>query len=375
MTALSINMKRILCLIATGLVMMPGGGGAQPEEGTPQWNTQLPPGRINLGVNFGDQQAESFGDLLVPLYATRSGLLFANPRGTWNDADGQESSLGLGYRHLFPDKQFIAGANIFCDRRSTALDNTFNQFGFGLEFLSKWVDARANFHLPGSGEKTGDVYPVSESTIREYHSYRADPATSGTQVTRFGYEGTWTYDVRTLHHYQVTERAMEGFDCEIGALLPIPGVMDHAEVKMFAGYYDYNAHYGDDVAGLKARLEVRPLPPLYLDAAWYEDEALLDSRYSVGVRASVPFDLAALSRGRNPFAGALEGFMPGTAKPPFGSRLTEMVVRDLHVRTEAAEPRELAGDRRILSKIETGADVQYHYDILSSNMTSGVGGN
>lgn len=333
------------------------------------WSQALSAGRLNLGLHFGDQQSESFGDLVLPIAAFRSGLLFVNPRGTWNDDDGQEFNLGLGYRHLFPKQNIIAGANVYYDLRNSSLDNTFNQFGAGLEFLSTWVDARANVYLPENSKKTSDSYVVAEGKVQEYGSYWEDPSGSGHQISQYGYEVNNTYDVKNLLHYQMTEQAMQGFDAEIGALLPIPVIRNFADVKVFGGMYDYNAHYGDDIIGMKGRLEIHPLPALYLDAAWYEDRALIGSRYSVGLRASLPFDLANLSSGKNPFAGALDGFKPGVRKVPFASRLTEMVVRDLHIRTDASQPEEIETDRRQLEKTLVASERKDYNVVLASDVT------
>ena len=379
------NMKRIWCIVMVcgmGLMASVMAQQAQPVAAAPvapvaekaapiepAWDNTLPAGRLTMGLHFGDQQAESSGDVLVPIMQFKSGLLFINPRGAWNDDDGQEFNLGLGYRHLFPNRNIILGANMFYDLRNTALDNTFNQFGAGLEFLSTWVDARMNVYLPESGKKTADEYLTADSTVQERENYWYAPSGQGHLITQYGYDVASTYDVKTLQHYQISEQAMEGWDSELGVLLPIPVVRHYADIKVFGGYYDYNAHYGDDIAGMKARLEVKPLPSLYLDAAWFEDKELIGSYYSVGARVSVPFDLANLSRGKNPFAGALDGFKPGAAKPPFASRMTEMVVRDLHVRTDQSAPEEIVPDRQILQKTLTGSSRKDYTLVLASGVT------
>lgn len=333
------------------------------------WSNPLPSGTLSMGLHFGDQQAETFGDILVPVMQFKSGLLFINPRGTWNDDDGQEFNLGLGYRHLFPERNIIVGGNLFYDLRNTALDNTFNQFGAGLEFLSTWFDARVNVYLPETGKKTADEYTTATGTTQEQGSYWYEPTGQGHLITQYGYDVTSTYDVKTMQHYQIMEQAMEGYDFEFGGLLPIPVVRNYADVKVFGGYYDYNAHFGDDISGVKGRLEIKPIPSLYLDAAWFEDKELLGSHYSVGARVSVPFDLANLSRGKNPFAGALDGFKPGAPKPAFASRMTEMVVRDLHIRSDVSKPQEVVQDRRILEKKLTGTDRKDYNVVLASDVT------
>ncbi|MEI8351540.1 MAG: inverse autotransporter beta domain-containing protein [bacterium] len=315
-------------------------------ESSVPWGLNLPQGRMTMGMQSGDQQTEGVGDFIIPVAASGSRLIFINPRGTWNDAGGREFDLGIGWRQLLPDKKFIAGMNVFYDRRETAFNNRLNQLGGGLEFLSIWVDARANVYLPLDGEKTIDQYSVSSVSLTESTEYWADPTGEGHRITQTGYDNTDVYRVQTTRHYLMGEQAMGGLDAEIGSLLTIPVVRDVMDIKVFVGGYDFNSHHGRDLAGWKGRLEIKPIPAVMLDAGWYEDRELLGSRYSVGVRATLPFDVGNLTRGRNPFAGAVAGFHRGSRKEPFASRLTEMVIRDLHVRSDISPLSEVVADRK-----------------------------
>ncbi len=312
--------------------------------------TPLPPAQITIGGLFSDNGAEGYGDVLIPVLMIKSGLLFVEPRGSLNDSDEQEFNFGVGYRNLFPDKNFILGANVFYDHRETSLDNGFDQFGFGLEFLSKWVDARANYYLPEDDVKVADRYVVSSSQVTESQGHGGEVTGDGNQIVQETYITDSTYDVQVQQHYQIYEQALEGFDCEVGALLPIPVVQDYADVKAFVGYYDFDSDINNRVKGMKARLEIRPMPSVYVDAVYHEDDELYGSTYSVGARAVMPFDLVALSNGKSPFAGALDGFKLSKTKAPLSSRLTEMVIRDLHVRTDESKPEEVIEDRILKSK-------------------------
>ncbi|MEI6166798.1 MAG: inverse autotransporter beta domain-containing protein [bacterium] len=347
-------------------------GGAEPGDplaSLPSPEPSLPPAQLSVGVQWSGQQVDSFGDMLVPVYQRPTELLFINPRGTWNDEQSREFSIGLGGRHLFPDRNIIVGANLYYDRRESSLDNTFNQAGFGLEWLSQWVDARANFYFPEQGEKSADDYVVTPGTLQEHAEYWYAPSAQGHVISQYGYEMTDSYTINTLQHYRTTEQARDGFDAELGSLLPLPVLRHYADIKAFVGFYQYSAAYGSGVSGLKARVEIRPLPALYLDAGWVEDAVESGAQGSVGVRAAVPFDLARLSRGRNPFAGALAGFRPGGLHSPFASRLTEMVMRDLHIRTEVSAPTEVVGDRRIIEKTLVSHERKDMTDILASDVT------
>lgn len=364
--------------VALVLIFVATSGGAAPAAGTiaeTPWSLPLPPGRLTLGAHAGDQQVETSGDMLIPVFLLRTDLLFINPRGAWSDNGGEEFNLGLGARHLFPDKNLILGGNVFYDRRTTALDNTFNQVGIGVELISIWIDARLNGYLPEHGVQAADDYIVTSGTTREQAEYWYAPAAHGHTVSQAGYAITEVYDWKNLQHYQTKERAMSGFDAEIGSRLPIPVVMDHAEVKAFVGYYEFNAPYGDETAGVKARLEVRPVSTVCLDVSWYGDEELLGSRYSIGFRATIPFDLARLSRGANPFAGALDGLRVGDSPAAISARMTEMVVRDLHVRTDVSEPREIVEDRRQLTKTMLTHERRDYTEILASDVTFVSGDN
>lgn len=358
--------------VALALASAMGAGGLRAGELPPgqdlPWGASLPSGTVTWGISAGDQQTETLGDILLPLAGDVTHLVFINPRGTTDDRGGREVNIGLGGRTLFPERNYIAGVNCYYDHRESALDNRFNQFGVGAEFLTPWVDLRANAYLPSGHESTMDQYATETASLRETTSHWADPTGEGHLITQSGYDNADVYQVKTTRHYSRAEQAMEGVDAEVGSLLPIPRVRDVADVRLFAGFYDFNAHYGKDLAGMKARVEIRPLPPVIVDAGWYEDRELYGSRYTVGIRASLPFDLARLSHGKNPFAGALEGFRPCPGKVAFASRMTDMVVRDLHIRTDFSPLAEVVADRQVERTLVSHTHHDYH-DILAEAVT------
>ncbi len=323
---------------------------ASPPAATAAETAGLPPGEVTLGMEFGDQQAQSYGDAIVPLFLFDSGLLFLNPRASYTDDHAQEFNLGAGCRYLVPNKNMIAGGNVFFDYRDTALDNQFSQAGFGLEFLSRWVDARWNYYLPDNDVETYDTFTTSTHTEKHSSWNPQAPYAAGNAIYQEIKTVERQVDVTTLQHWRMQEEAMEGYDAEIGALLPIPVLRDFADVKAFVGCYDFNGTLADDVRGVKARLEVRPMPSVYLDAQYFEDEDLYGSTYSVGARVRLPFDVGNLVRGRNPFAGTLAGFKPARARAPVSARLTDMVMRDLHIRTDVSDPEEVVQDRRVIKE-------------------------
>ncbi len=298
-----------------------------------------PPWSVILGAEHRDDEFEGFGDIIVPLFTHDTGLLFLNPRASGTDSSEEEGNLGLGYRGLVNDGRWILGLNTYLDYRTTERDADFGQWGLGVEALGRWVDVRANYYRPFDrreqvGEATlsetqqwssveegwGDPYATEHSILQDYLVRRAITTTT------------------TTHYYEQYEYAREGVDGEIGLRLPMPERAQIIEPRVFFGGYYFNGEYGQpDVEGWKGRLEVRVGRHVYLDFQLYEDDELTGSDYAAGLRVAFPFDPVELAHGRNPFrarAGADEGLR---------RRLTDMVMRDPHIRTALTDYREDVG--------------------------------
>ena len=334
----------------------------------------LPPAELTGGGRMGDGVSEGFGDLVAPVLLLKSGLVFVNPRASYTDESAEEYNLGVGYRHLLAPKNLILGANVYYDYRETERDSRFHQVGFGLEILSEWVDARANYYLPDDEKETVnefDVETVTQSTTYRNSGWSA-PYATGNAIVQDNLTLKTISTTTTKQHFEQYEEAMEGWDCEVGVRLPIPVVMDHADVKVFGGYYAFNASFGDDdIRGFKGRFEVRALPSVYLDAEFYEDRDLTGSDYFIGARVRVPFDVGNISKGRNPFAGTLAGFVPSSRRAPFSSRLTEMVMRDLHIRTEVSDVVEDVGRREETTVSQSVTESSRYTLVTNANFVDG----
>jgi len=297
----------------------------------------LPLGAVTLGARAGDDVVEGFGDFILPVARISSGLLFISPRATFSDDEEEEYNLGIGYRYLVPDKKVIVGGNVYYDYRSTEFNNGFDQLGLGVELLTEWVDARANYYKPEDNREVAREYDVETISQSEWNAGWGDPYANNNAVLQ-DYIGPVRRIETLTQHYIEYEQALEGFDAEIGVKLPIPTVSDYADVKVFGGYYYFDAKFGgEDIEGLKGRLEVRAARSIYLDAEVYEDEELYGSDYFVGARMVLPFSVQNFADGRNPFEGGAAGLRTSKQKQAFESRLTEMVMRDLHVQTELSE--------------------------------------
>ncbi|MBI3276967.1 MAG: hypothetical protein HYZ66_04340 [Chlamydiae bacterium] len=301
--------------------------------------SSLPPSVLTLGgrVNFLDgddslNDPDAFLDVFSPVIGSDHAFLFLNPKISLSKHSENEQNVGMGVRTMVGES-IILGSNLFYDTRESRHNNRFDQLGFGVEILTEWVDARANYYLPLDGEELiarKETYE-SETTMK---TVWGSAYFSGHQELQNGTETTTT--TTTSHLFEQFERAMDGYDLELGVKLPLPD--NFPETRIFGGYYHFNSSYGKDIAGPKARFEVRASEGLIFDAEYYEDASLHGSNYYFGVRVRLPFDMWNLGQGRNPFEGAREMFR--RKKTPLKNRMTDMVIRDLNVILEESSFRE-----------------------------------
>ena len=298
--------------------------------------TAFPPAELTVGFQARDAETEGLGDLLIPVWNPGGqGLLFVNPRAAFTDHDGEEGNLGLGYRQLLPKPGVILGGNVYYDYRDTGEYN-YDQWGFGLELLSPWIDARANYYDPDDDRNL--VASQTETSTRQSVSTSSDwkdPYAEDHYILQ-DYVVTRTVTTTTsTKTYEQFEQALGGYDWEVGLRLPLPVKAEKLEARVFGGYYDFDNDLGASVDGWKARAELRLAASLFLDAGLYEDDQLTGSDWFAGARLSVPLDLSAIAKGRNPFATAksrLDG-----APRDLSARLTEMVMRDPQVRLDVSK--------------------------------------
>lgn len=334
-----------------------------------------------IGALYTEDYWEGIGDVVIPLHFTGEGLLFLNPRASFTDRSEQEYNIGVGYRHLIQDRSAVVGANVFYDHRETRSDISFGQVGLGAEYLSHRFDARANVYLPLDTRKKVDSVEVTETAVsrRMVSSTQTNwddiYATGNSlnqpfqQVTSQRMRTTTTTTSRMFETYEV---ALRGWDAEIGTLLPLDALDDYIRLKVFAGYYKYYGRYGlDDVDGFRGRLEAQLRPAFVVDATYYSNDDLTGGNFTIGAYVSVPFDLAALANGRNPFAGAGDRWNAGRQSEDMTYRLIDMVKRDPQIRTgvlvEEAEEmaqRSSSTRERDVSQSVTEGEVE-----LVSNMT------
>ena len=304
---------------------------APPPEVSETEAPAFPPAELTVGFQARDSETEGIGDLLVPVWNPGgAGLLFLNPRTAITDHDGEEANIGVGYRQLLPKWNVILGANAFYDYRDTGAYN-YHQWGFGLELLSQWLDARFNYYDPE--DKTYVAATTTETSTRQ--SVRAttrweDPYATGHEVRQNLLTIRQLTTTTTTRTFELFEQPYGGHDWEIGLRLPIN--CNGFEARLFGGYYDFDRDCGAAARGWKTRAEIRLRSSLFLDAGLYENDKLTGSDWYLGARLTTPLDLAQLASGRNPFATAKARWSGEPAD--LASRLTEMVMRDPQIRLE-----------------------------------------
>lgn len=236
-------------------------------------------------------------DIIIPIKSSENSLIFFNPNLRYGEDSSNEQNIGFGARVL-KNNSFILGSNLYYDRVNTEHSNNFDQWGFGLEFLTKKVDLRANYYKP-FGDKTGEIkngksYEFASSSILEFTTI---------------------------------EEALEGLDAEIG--LVVPKISNRMETKVFAGIYDYNSHVGNkDVRGQRYRVELRPSNLFYINLESKHDDVRGTDNFG-GLVFEAPFDVTKLLSLKNPFSSFKKSL--GVPTRPLHERMTDKVVRDRHI--------------------------------------------
>ena len=287
--------------LATALLLVTSGitpiiaGPPSNEPRQREWLPDKPVGNITLGMQFSEKLTGITFDAITGIWASQKGdkFLFLNGRYHYEDNSQFISSTGLGFRRLVPGHDIILGANIYYDSINSEHGNDFGQAGFGVEMLTRWVDARFNYYLP---ENDRYVVGRSSSALRDFKRF---------------------------------ETSLEGYNAEVGVL--IPGLDRFAEVRAYAGYYHYNNPFGSDFDGFKARVEARLLRGVVAGVEYWDDAALMGGHWTGSIAVSVPFSTYNLFTGKNPFEGAGESFK--RVPRPFADRMSDVVERSHRIQT------------------------------------------
>jgi hypothetical protein len=294
--------SRLLVGVATVALATPLGGHAKAQEA--KWQPWLEAGGAIGSHSFGDV------DMFIPVWQDQTSLLFGDLRGTFTAQPTQEGNFGLGYRTQV-DSDWILGGYGFIDIQNSKYDNLFYQGSVGLEALSVDWDLRLNGYVPFNGGPK-DV-----------------PGDGGTlQISG--------HDIGITHE---EERALFGFDGEVGWRLPLFPADGDLDLRAFLGGYWFAASDVDTVAGPRGRIELR----LY-------DLELLGLQSRLTLDGEIQWDSP---RGTQGFGG-LElriplGMVAGATGPRLSAldrRMADRVERDLDIvtRTFESKPQDVVVD-------------------------------
>lgn len=264
---------------------------AYAEDAPRKWQ-----GHVEAEGKWGTER--SLGELgfFAPLLQTNTALLFTDIRARIDDQESREGNFGIGLRHVM-NGSWIAGGYVFYDRRRTPHDNTFNQATLGLEALTTRFDLRVNAYLPESGSQRID------------NTGGAVGAVNGAQL-------------QIQHFGQARERALPGFDAEIGAGFDIA---PNWTAWAYGGGYYFDADDYEKVSGPRGRIEIsrENLPYLGEESRFtIELEAQHDD-----VRDGQAFGIARL---RVPFS-TFSGNNNRPSLSPLEKRMTNRVYRDIDI--------------------------------------------
>jgi hypothetical protein len=194
------------------------------QSSQPKW---LP--YVDFEARPGNKRSLSEADIFQPLAQTDSTLLFADLRGRLDDQDSREGNVGLGLRHML-SRGWNLGVYGYYDRRRSSYGNYFNQATFGGELLGRDWDFRANAYLP-FGRRVQDADSLNTAEL------------SGTTVVFHGGE----------------ERALRGFDAEVGWRVPLWSYDADKVLRVYAGGFHFSDGTEQDVTGPRFRVDLTML--------------------------------------------------------------------------------------------------------------------
>lgn len=166
---------------------------------------------------------------------TNNELLFTDIRGQISSDDSEAISMGMGYRRIPLNKNYILGGYVFYDGIDSTDHHYFQQITGGLERLGQHWDGRFNYYQPVGKKKfkTADNY--------------SQPMVAGHSVT--------------VNETSESEQALSGYDIELGG--PLIKTSSHT-FKGFFSYYHFGWRNDPKVDGERVRFEQDLTPAIKL---------------------------------------------------------------------------------------------------------------
>ena len=269
-----------------------------PASQKPKWGPH-----IDAAGKFGNLRNLGEADLFIPVTQNANTLIFGDLRGRFDDHSGNEGNLGLGMRHMLPSGWNL-GVYGFWDRRRSNTGNLFHQWTLGAEALGQDWDFRVNGYIPQGNRvrSLGTTGGVSTASI------------SGSSVV-----------ITTTGLTTSEERALGGYDAEVGWRLPLFAAEDTSQLRLYLGGY----RFSDSVAKVsgprvRAQFAMARVPGLWRGAQLFlnaeaQDDSARGGQQFLGFRLRVPL------------GGGAEQPRPLNWQE---RRMTTPVVRDVDIVTE-----------------------------------------
>ncbi len=291
--------NEIKAAIACSLCVLAGPVAVQAEETAPKWSPY-----IDLEGKTGNKRSLGEADLFLPLTQNDDTLLFASLRTRMDNHSSREGNFGLGLRRMYPNGWNLGGYGYY-DRRRSPYGHFFNQATLGVEALSTDWDVRLNGYIP-FGERKANVDSLNSVSF------------SGTTVTFHGGE----------------ERALGGFDAEVGWRAPLFEEDANQQMRLYMGGYRFSGGNAPTVQGPRARMDFtfEEIPQLWTGSrlsmgAEIQHDKPRGTQGFASLRLRIPFDLFSGGNGR-------KSRHKLTAQE---RRMTAPIVRDIDVVTQAGD--------------------------------------
>lgn len=340
--------------VALSLTLVPVFSAAAGEgESSPKWGPS-----VDFEGKAGNKRKIGEADFFLPLAQDDRTLLFGNARLRADTNDAKEGNLGLGLRRMLDDGWNLGGYGYF-DRRSSENDSLFNQITLGAEALGRDFDLRANTYWP-----IGDRFRQLSGS-----------SSGGTGAVELS--GT-TVVFRSSSGGGSEERALRGFDAEIGWRVPVFDAEGPFDFRVYGGGYRFDDSKVEAIAGprLRAEFTAYEVPQLWqgarvtVGAEWQHDD-VRGSQEFVSLRLRIPLQPEA------PRSRAL------TKQE---QRMTQAVVRDVDIVTKvnstggSSAPEEIATTstgqtlRVLTTSNTTNADLPTAVSNVGANSTVMISG-
>ena len=213
----------LLASLLAAMLLLPG----LPMTAQALENNIRYPATFEAMGKFGNVRILGEGRAFIPLWQNTANLFYLDLRGMGDDDSNVEGNFGVAYRHLFGESFILGGYGFFDYRDSDIGDNSFIGGLIGVEALTTNWDFHVNGYIPEGGSHSApdfdEIVPVFP----------------------------------TIGIQQGRERALWGFDSEIGWRIPFSDNSLFWDTRIYAGGYYFDASGVDEIAGPRGRFEVR----------------------------------------------------------------------------------------------------------------------